>query len=109
MNLLKKNKALLGLVNFILAFALSLPAFANVTDLSQDRVDVQGEEVNNFDVNIENRVQIISDEEYGKLELGKLSIRNSDIENINEQIKQAVLKIRPTSLRLVAVTMKDLY
>ncbi|WP_311488283.1 hypothetical protein [uncultured Helcococcus sp.] len=81
------KKTLLGLVSFILAFTLSLPAFANVTDLSQDRVDVQGEEVKNIEVNADNRVQNISDEEYEKLELGKISSRKSDLENVNEQIK----------------------
>ena len=81
------KKTLLGLVSFILAFALSMPAFANVTDLSQDRVDVQGEEVNNIEVNKDNRVQKISDEEYEKLELGSVSTRESDLANVNEQIK----------------------
>ena len=81
------KKTLLGLVSFILAFVLSMPAFANVTDLSQDSVDVQGEEVNNFEINNEGRVKIISDEEYQKLELEKLSTRKSDLLKVNEKIK----------------------
>ena len=81
------KKTLLGLVSFILAFILSLPAFANVTDLSQDRIYTKGEVVNNIEVNIENRVQTISDEDYENLELGKISIRESDLANVNEQIK----------------------
>ena len=81
----KKN--FLGLVSFILAFALSLPVFANVTDLSQDRIYTKGEVVNNIEVNIENRVQTISDEDYENLELGKISIRESGLANVNEQIK----------------------
>ncbi len=81
------KKTFLGLVSFILAFILSLPAFANVTDLSQDRIYTKGEVVNNIEVNIENRVQTISDEDYENLELGKISIRESDLANVNEQIK----------------------
>ncbi len=81
------KKTLLGLISFILAFALSLPVFANVVDLSQDRVETQGKVINNFEVNNDNRVQTISDEEYEKLELGKLSVRESGLANIDEQIK----------------------
>ena len=81
------KKTLLGLISFILAFTLSLPAFANVTDLSQDRVYTKGEVVNNIEVNIDNRVQTISDEEYEKLELGKLSVREFGLANVDEQIK----------------------
>lgn len=81
------KKTLLGLISFILAFTFSLPAFANVTDLSQVRVDVQGEELNNFEVNNGGRVKIISDEEYQKLELGKISSRKSDLAIVNEKIK----------------------
>ena len=81
------KKTLLGLISFILAFTLSLPAFANVTDLSQDRVDTQGEVVNNIEVNIENRVLTISDEDYEKLELGKISSIKSDLAKVNERIK----------------------
>ena len=81
------KKTLLGLVSFILAFALSLPVFANVTDLSQDKVETQGEVVNNIEVNNGDRVQIISHEEYEKLELGKISSIKSDLANIDEQIK----------------------
>ena len=81
------KKTLLGLISFILAFTLSLPAFANVTDLSQDRVEVLGQELNNFEINTDGMVEIISDEEYQKLELGKISSIKSDLANIDEQIK----------------------
>ena len=81
------KKTLLGLISFILAFTLSLPVFANVTDLSQDRVDTQGEVVNNIEVKIDNRVQTISDQDYEKLELGKLSSKKSDLAKVNERIK----------------------
>ena len=81
------KKTLLGLISFILALTFSLPTFANVTDLSQDRVEVLGQELNNFEINTEGRVEIISDEEYQKLELGRLSSRQSDLVNIDEQIK----------------------
>ncbi len=81
------KKTLLGLISFILAFTLSLPAFANVTDLSQDRVEVLGQELNNFEINTDGRVEIISDEEYQKLELGKLSSKKSDLAKVNEKIK----------------------
>ena len=88
MEIMKKwKKTLLGLISFILAFTLSLPAFANVTDLNQDRVDTQGEVVNNIEVNKDNRVQIISDEEYENLELGKISRKESGLANIDEKIK----------------------
>lgn len=81
------RKTLLGLISFILAFAFSLPAFANVTDLSQDRVEVLGQELNNFEINNWVRVEIISYKEYEKLELGKISSIKSDLANIDEQIK----------------------
>ena len=81
------RKTLLGLISFILALTFSLPAFANVTDLSQDRVEVLGQELNNFEINTDGRVEIISDEEYQKLELGKLSSKKFDLANIDEQIK----------------------
>lgn len=81
------KKTLLGLISFILALTFSLPAFANVTDLSQDRVEVLGQELNNFEINTEGRVEIISDEEYQKLELGMLSSRQSDTAKVNEKIK----------------------
>ena len=81
------RKTLLGLISFILAFALSLPVFANVTDLSQDRVEVLGQELNNFEINNGGRVEIIGYKEYEKLELGKISSIKSDLANIDEQIK----------------------
>ena len=81
------RKTLLGLICFIFAFVFSLPVFANVRDLSQDRVDTQGEVVKNIEVNKDNRVQIISDEEYENLELGKISRKESGLANIDEKIK----------------------
>ncbi|HES3838172.1 TPA: M56 family metallopeptidase [Streptococcus pyogenes] len=81
------KKTLLGLISFILAFTLSLPVFAIVTDLSQDRVDTQGEVVNNIEVNNGERVEIISDEDYEKLELGKISRKKSNLAKVNERIK----------------------
>ena len=81
------RKTLLGLISFILALTFSLPAFANVTDLSQDRVEVLGQELNNFEINNGGRVEIISHEEYQKLELGRLSSRQSDTAKVNEKIK----------------------
>ena len=81
------RKTLLGLISFILALTFSLPAFANVIDLSQDRVEVLGQELNNFEINNGGRVEIISDEEYQKLELGRLSSRQSVTAKVNEKIK----------------------
>lgn len=81
------KKTLLGLISFILAFAFSLPVFANVTDLSQDRVEVLGQELNNFEINNGGKVEIIGYKEYDKLELGKISSIKSDLANIDEQIK----------------------
>ena len=81
------RKTLLGLISFILALTFSLPAFANVTDLSQDRVEVLGQELNNFEINNGGRVEIIGYKEYEKLELGKISSIKSDLANIDEQIK----------------------
>lgn len=81
------KKTLLGLISFILAFALSLPVFAIVTDLSQDRVDTQGEVVNNIEVNNGERVEIISYKDYEKLELGKISRKKSNLAKVNERIK----------------------
>ena len=81
------KKTLAGLIVFMFAFTFCLPVFANVVDLSQDRVETQGKVINNFEVNNDNRVQTINDEEYEKLELGKLSVRKSGLANIDEQIK----------------------
>lgn len=81
------KKTLAGLIVFMFAFTFCLPVFVNVVDLSQDRVETQGKVINNFEVNNDNRVQTISDEEYEKLELGKLSVRESGLANIDEQIK----------------------
>lgn len=81
------KKTLLGLISFILALTFSLPVFANVTDLSQDRVEVLGQELNNFEINNGGRVEIIGYKEYEKLELGKISSIKSDLANIDEQIK----------------------
>ena len=72
---------------FILALTISLPAFANVTNLNQDRIDTKGEVVTNINSEFGDRVQIISDEEYEKLELGKISTKESGLANINEKIK----------------------
>ena len=77
----------MGLISFILALTFSLPTFANVTDLSQDRVEVLGQELNNFEINNGGRVEIIGYKEYDKLELGKISSIKSDLANIDEQIK----------------------
>ena len=81
------RKTLFGLISFILALTFSLPTFANVTDLSQDRVEVLGQELNNFEINNGGRVEIIGYKEYEKLELGKISSIKSDLANIDEQIK----------------------
>ena len=81
------RKTLLGLISFILALTFSLPVFANVTDLSQDRVEVLGQELNNFEINNGGRVEIIGYKEYQKLELGKISSIKSDLANIDEKIK----------------------
>lgn len=81
------KKTITGLVVFISTFTFCLPVFANVADLSQDRVEVLGQELNNFEINTDGTVEIISDEEYQKLELGKLSSKKFDLANIDEQIK----------------------
>lgn len=81
------KKTLLGLISFILAFALSLPVFANVTDLNQDRIDTKGEIVTNINSEFGDRVQIISDEEYQKLELGEVSRTGLRAANVDENIR----------------------
>lgn len=83
----KWKKTLAGLMVFMFAFTFCLPVFANVTDLSQDRVEVLGQELNNFEINNGGRVEIIGYKEYEKLELGKISSIKSDLANIDEQIK----------------------
>lgn len=82
----KWKKTLVGLMIFMFAFTFCLPVFANVTDLNQDRIDTKGEIIN--DINVENgdRVQIISDEEYQKLELGEVSSIGLRSANIDEEI-----------------------
>ena len=83
----KWKKTITGLVVFISTFTLCLPVFANVADLNQDRIDTKGEIIN--DINVENvdRVKIISDEEYQKLELGEVSSIGLRAANVDENIR----------------------
>ena len=80
------KRTLTGLVVFISTFIFCLPAFANVADLNQDRIDTKGEIVNNINSEFGDRVQIISDEEYQKLELGEVSRTGLRAANVDEKI-----------------------
>lgn len=80
------KKTLAGLMVFMFAFTFCLPVFANVTDLNQDRIDTKGEIVTNINSEFGDRVQIISDEEYQKLELGEVSRTGLRSANIDEEI-----------------------
>lgn len=82
----KWKKTLAGLVVFMFAFTFCLPVFANVTNLNQDRIDTKGEIVTNINSEFGDRVQIISDEEYKKLELGEVSSIGLRAANIDEEI-----------------------
>ena len=82
-----KKKTLTGLVVFISTFTFCLPVFANVTDLNQDRIDTKGEIVNNINSEFGDGVQIISDEEYQKLELGEVSRTGLRAANVDENIR----------------------
>ncbi|MCI6610647.1 MAG: M56 family metallopeptidase, partial [Ezakiella sp.] len=82
----KWKKTLAGLVVFMFAFTFCLPVFANVTNLNQDRIDTKGEIVTNINSEFGDRVQIISDEEYKKLELGEVSSIGLRSANIDEEI-----------------------
>ena len=81
------KKTLTGLVVFISTFIFCLPAFANVADLNQDRIDTKGEIVTNINSEFGDRVQIISDEEYQKLELGEVSRTGLRAANVDENIR----------------------
>ena len=81
------KKTLTGLVVFISTFTFCLPVFANVTDLNQDRIDTKGEIVNNINSEFGDGVQIISDEEYQKLELGEVSRTGLRAANVDENIR----------------------
>lgn len=81
------KKTLTGLVVFISTFTFCLPAFANVADINQDRVDTKGEIVTNINSEFGDRVQIISDEEYQKLELGEVSRTGLRAANVDENIR----------------------
>ena len=81
------KKTLTGLVVFISTFIFCLPVFANVTDLNQDRIDTKGEIVTNINSEFGDRVQIISDEEYQKLELGEVSRTGLRAANVDENIR----------------------
>ena len=83
----KWKKTLAGLMVFMFAFTFCLPVFANVTDLNQDRIDTKGEIVTNINLEFGDRVQIISDEEYQKLELGEVSSIGLRSANIDESIR----------------------
>ncbi|MDY3947708.1 MAG: M56 family metallopeptidase [Ezakiella sp.] len=80
------KKTITGLVVFISTFTFCLPVFANVADLNQDRIDTKGEIVTNINSEFGDRVQIISDEEYQKLELGEVSSIGLRSANIDEEI-----------------------
>ena len=82
----KWKKSLAGLMVFMFAFTFCLPVFANVTDLNQDRIDTKGEIVTNINSEFGDRVQIISDEEYQKLELGEVSSTGLRSASIDEEI-----------------------
>ena len=82
----KWKKTLAGLMVFMFAFTFCLPVFANVTDLNQDRIDTKGEIVTNINSEFGDRVKIISDEEYQKLELGEVSSIGLRSANIDESI-----------------------
>ena len=81
------KKTLTGLVVFILTFTFCLPAFANVTNLNQDRIYTQGEIVTNNNSEFGDKVQIISDHEYQKLELGEVSRTGLRAANVDENIR----------------------
>ena len=83
----KWKKTLAGLMVFMFAFTFCLPVFANVADLNQDRIDTKGEIVTNINSEFGDRVQIISDEEYQKLELGEVSSIGLRAANIDESIR----------------------
>lgn len=82
----KWKKTLVGLVVFMSTFTFCLPVFANVTDLNQDRIDTKGEIVTNINSEFGDRVKIISDEEYQKLELGEVSSIGLRSANVDESI-----------------------
>ncbi|EFM24977.1 peptidase, M56 family [Peptoniphilus duerdenii ATCC BAA-1640] len=81
------KKKLTGLVVFISTFTFCLPVFANVADLNQNRIDTKGEIVTNINSEFGDRVQIISDEEYQKLELGEVSRTGLRAANVDENIR----------------------
>lgn len=83
----KWKKTLAGLVVFMSTFTFCLPVFANVADLNQNRINSQGEIVNKIDAKYGDRVQIISDEEYQKLELGEVSSIGLRSANVDESIR----------------------
>ena len=81
------KKTLAGLVVFISTFTFCLPAFANVTEINQDRIDTKGEIVTNINSEFGDRVQIISEDEYEKLELGEVSRTGLRAANVDENIR----------------------
>ena len=83
----KWKKSLAGLMVFMFAFTFCLPVFANVADLNQNRIDTKGEIVTNINSEFGDRVQIISDEEYQKLELGEVSRTGLRAANVDENIR----------------------
>ncbi len=83
----KWKKTLAGLVVFMSTFTFCLPVFANVADLNQNRIDTKGKIVTNINSEFGDRVQIISDEEYQKLELGEVSRTGLRAANVDENIR----------------------
>ena len=79
------KKTILGSIIFSLAFIFSMPVFASVVKLEKDRIEVIGTEVEFQSVdNSDGRIQIISEEEYNKLNLKDIytvQLRSVDVDD----------------------------
>lgn len=75
-----------GIIGFIIIFLLSMPSYASVDYIDYDRVTiVEGTEAEDEIIG-DDRVDIISNKEYKKLDLGEVSTNSLRSANINNKI-----------------------
>ncbi|WP_311531080.1 M56 family metallopeptidase [uncultured Anaerococcus sp.] len=75
-----------GIIGFIIILALSMPAYASVDYIDYDMVTLVKGSVADYDDVNNDKIEIINDDEYQRLELGKTSINSLRAANIDNRI-----------------------
>lgn len=79
----KYKSSFLGVCALVIVVALSMPAFAEITITENNKV-VSSEVPLQNRTNENDRVRIITDEEYSKLTLGDISLEKIRVANIDD-------------------------